>query len=111
MAHACFLSPISLVPFALDLLSRKGSLGCLLCSVHEVSNAPFPTSFVQKGGNRLLAQIYGRAIEAIERRMGSVKVGVRNLPPLSTGCVPANEQCVSLPAKEADRHEATIFRL
>jgi hypothetical protein len=45
-----------------------------------------------------LAQIYGRTIEAIERRMGSLKVGVRNLPPPSTGCVPGNEQCMSLSA-------------
>jgi hypothetical protein len=49
-----------------------------------------------------MARVGGRTIEAIEWRMGSVKVGVRNLPPPRTGCVPGNEQCVSLSAKEAD---------
>ena len=34
--------------------------------------------------------------------MGSVKVGVRNLPPPGTGCMMGNEQCVSLSAEEAD---------
>jgi hypothetical protein len=33
-------SPISRVPFALNLLSRKGSLGCSLRCVHEASDYP-----------------------------------------------------------------------
>jgi hypothetical protein len=45
---------------ALNLLSRKGSLGCSLRSVHEASDfSHFPTSFARKERSRLLARIDG----------------------------------------------------
>jgi hypothetical protein len=58
--HARFRSPISRVPFALNLLSRKGSPGCSLRCVHEASDfSHFPTSFARKGTSRLLVRIDG----------------------------------------------------
>jgi hypothetical protein len=45
VVYAGFRSPISRVPVALDLLSRNGSLGCLLRCVHEASDfRRFPAS-------------------------------------------------------------------
>ncbi len=40
VVYARFRSPISRVPFALNLLSRRGLLGCSLCSVHEANDSP-----------------------------------------------------------------------
>jgi hypothetical protein len=58
--HAHFRLPISGVPFFLNFLSRNGSLGCSLCSVHEARDFPqYPTSFAEKGRSRLLARIDG----------------------------------------------------
>ena len=70
MIYACFRLPISRVPFFLNLLSLKGSLGCLLCSEHEASEYPsYPRSFAQKGRSPLLARIDGLHDRAIGRRM------------------------------------------
>src|ERR1035437_5291586 len=109
--HAGCRSPISRGPLALNLLSRKGSLGCSLCPVHEASDFPyFPTSFARKGGSRLLARIdglhdrgdwkaNGTGLSADFRRAPQIRriciaSGVRNLPPRRTGNVPRIEQCV-----------------
>jgi len=58
VVYARFRWPISRVPFALNLLSHKGSPGCSLCCVRQASDFPhFPTSFARKGRSRLLARI------------------------------------------------------
>jgi hypothetical protein len=72
--HARFRSPSSRVPFALNLLSHKGSPGCSLCCVNEASDyLPYPMSFAQKGRSRLLARIDGLHDRAIGRRTGTAK--------------------------------------
>src|ERR1035437_504673 len=50
------------IPVQMEFLAgtRKGSVGCSLCSVHEASDFPhFPTSFARTGRSRLLARIDG----------------------------------------------------
>jgi len=69
--HARFRSPISVVPFVLNLLSRKGSPGCSLCSAHEASD--FPISNVIRAERQkpaIGADRPSAPIRAIGTRMG-----------------------------------------
>ena len=70
--HARFRLPTSRVPFSQNLLSRKGSPGCSLCSVHEASDFPhFPTVIrAEREGSGYWRGSTVCTIGAIGRRMG-----------------------------------------